>query len=99
MLGVSTPAGQAADGGEAVTDLPLPPTRPVDRLYLRDAARLRILAQEVLRQIEFFEGHSRQNTEDRMRLVLIQTDVLKMVPVAKRAAKRYWREWEERSRP
>ena len=78
--------------------LPLPRGRPVDRLYLRDAQQLRMLAHAVLGQIEAFEGHSRENAEDRLRFLLIQTEVLKMGKVAKRAAKRYWREWRERQR-
>lgn len=65
-------------------------------VYERDAIRLRTLAQEVIRQVGFFQRNQANGSDDTMRLLLIHTDILKMERIAARADRRWNREWEKR---
>ena len=60
--------------------------------YARDAKRLRKLAQDVIRQVGFFEDNTAEGHNDEIRWLFIANEVQKMLAVTMRAERRYWRE-------
>jgi len=57
----------------------------------RDAVHLRNLAQEVIRQVGFFQRNTERGHDDTMRFLLMKTDILKMLRCAERASRRWER--------
>jgi len=57
----------------------------------RDMVRLRNLAQEVIRQVGFFQSNTERAYDDTMRFLLIEGDILKMQRCAARAVRRWHR--------
>ena len=64
-------------------------------VYARDASRLRKLAQEVIRQVDFYRRNSGKS-DDTIRFLIIGGYVQKMSNVATRAEKRWRRGYEAR---
>ena len=59
--------------------------------YARDASRLRNLAQEVIRQVDFYRRNTEGGAKDAMRFTLMWTEILKMRNTVGRAVRRYER--------